>query len=73
MSIHDLSRSAKRAPVKTETKQQREARLKKQHAAKQELRHRLVEDDDAVLTFNEWCALAGFSPRVGRYVIKKHT
>ena len=74
MSVDELLRShrAKRSPVAKpkETKQQREQRLKKQHAAKQELRQRLAVDDDAVLTFSEWCALSGFSVRVGRNVIK---
>lgn len=64
-----VSRPEKRAPVKTETKQAREARLKKARAKKHELRERLVEDDDAVLTVAEWCALSGFSPRVGRTVL----
>jgi hypothetical protein len=74
--LHQLprSRSAKRPPVAKpkETKQQREKRLKKGRAKKLELRERLLaEDDDAVLTFSEWCSLSGFSLRVGRYVIKR--
>ena len=71
MSINELSHRAKRSPTKPkETKKQREQRLKKQNAAKQALRQRLAVDDDAVLTFAEWCALNGFSVRVGRNVIK---
>ena len=64
MSLRDSevsrSRLAKRPLAKpTESKQQRERRLKQCRAKKQELRQRLVEDDDAVLTFKEWCALNG--------------
>lgn len=73
-TLHELSRRrrrAKRPPAKpTETEEEREKRLKKARAEKLLLRQRLVEDGDAVLTFNEWCSLSGFSPRVGRRVIK---
>ena len=68
----ELSRSqrAARSPAKpTETKQQREQRLKKGRAKKLQLRQRLVEDDDAVLTFKEWCALNGHSERQGRRIL----
>lgn len=75
MSLHELSRYAKHVPTKhaltkpKETKQQRAKRLKKQRAAKQELRQRLVEDPDAILTFKEWCSLCGHSERQGRIII----
>jgi len=63
-------RRAKRPPAKpTETKQQREKRLKKGRAEKVKLRERLVEDDDAVLTFREWCTLNGLSERLGRRIL----
>jgi hypothetical protein len=31
--------------------------------------HLPIDDDDAVLTFKEWCALNGFSPRTGRRIL----
>ena len=31
--------------------------------------HLPADDDDAVLTFREWCALNGFSPRTGRRIL----
>ena len=59
-----------RSPTKpTETKQQREERLKKGRAEQRQLRQRLVEDDDAVLTFKEWCVLNGHSERQGRRIL----
>jgi hypothetical protein len=71
MTTLELLRRARRPAAKpTETKQQRARRLKKGRAKKLQLRQRLVEDDDAVLTFDEWCALNGFSPRVGRRILK---
>ena len=74
MSLREPSYRARavraRSPAKpTETKQQREQRLKKGRAKKLQLRQRLVDDDDAVLTFNEWCALNGHSERQGRRII----
>jgi hypothetical protein len=33
------------------------------------LRERLATDDDAVLTFKEWCALNGFGERTGRRIL----
>ena len=53
----------------TETKPQREQRLKKARAKQRQLRQRLVEDDDAVLSFREWCALNGHSERQGRRIL----
>jgi hypothetical protein len=32
----------------------------------------LCDDDNAVLTFSEWCALNGFSPRTGRRILAGH-
>ena len=63
--------SARGAPPlsDTETKQQREERLEKGRAERRQLRQRLVEDDDAVLTFKEWCALNGVSERQGRRIL----
>jgi hypothetical protein len=64
------SRRARRSPSKrTETKQQREERLAKGRAERLALRQRLAEDDDAVLTFKEWCALNGHSERQGRRIL----
>ena len=68
----ELSRSqrARRSPSKrTETKQQREERLATGRAERRQLRQRLAEDDDAVLTFKEWCALNSVSERQGRRIL----
>ena len=65
-----MLRRARRSPAKpTETEQQRENRLRSTRAQKRQLRQRLVEDDDAVLTFKEWCALNGLSERQGRRIL----
>jgi hypothetical protein len=65
------SQRAARSPAKlTETKQQREQRLRNTRAEKRQLRQRLVEDNDAVLTFKEWCALNSLSERQGRRILK---
>ena len=71
MSLRESERSRRAAhsPAKTETKQQRAQRLKKGRAKKLQLRQRLVDDDDAVLTFKEWCALNGHSERQGRRIL----
>jgi hypothetical protein len=53
----------------TETKAQRKRRLAKVHAERVRLRQRLATDDDAVLTFKEWCAVDGFSERQGRRIL----
>ena len=53
----------------TETKQQREVRLGKARAERRQLRQRLAADDDAVLTFKEWCALNSVSERQGRRIL----
>ena len=73
MDIRESERSrsqrSARSPTKqTETKQQRKERLKNTRAERTQLRLRLVEDDDAVLTFREWCALSGHSERQGRRI-----
>lgn len=31
--------------------------------------HLPINDDDAVLTFHEWCSLCGFSERTGRRIL----
>jgi hypothetical protein len=64
-----ISRRAQRKHQK-ETKREREQRLKKGRAERLRLRQRLAEDDDAVLTFKEWCALNAFSERQGRRILK---
>jgi hypothetical protein len=56
-----------------ETKAQRKKRLAKDKAQRQALRAQFATDDDAVLTFREWCALNGFSPRQGRRVLASGT
>jgi hypothetical protein len=69
---NELQRSRalrKRHSKQTETEQQREERLAKGRAARRQLRQRLAEDDDAVLTFKEWCALNGVSERQGRRIL----
>jgi hypothetical protein len=53
MSLRELKRRA----------QQRRASLSKRWS------HLPADDDDAVLTFFEWCALNGFSPRTGRRIL----
>ena len=64
------SQRARRSPSKrTETKQQREERLAKGRAERRQLRQRLAEDDDAVLTFKEWCSLNSVSERQGRRIL----
>jgi hypothetical protein len=74
MSLRESERArsqrAARSPTKqTETKRQREERLRKARAKQRQLRQRLVEDDDAVLSFKEWCALNGHSERQGRRML----
>jgi hypothetical protein len=53
MSLRELKRRA----------QQRGASLSKRWS------HLPAADDDAVLTFREWCALNGFSARTGRRIL----
>jgi hypothetical protein len=53
MSLRELKRRA----------QQRRASLSQRWS------HLPTNDDDAVLTFREWCALNGFSPRTGRRIL----
>ena len=64
-------RVARSAPPPSRPKPSNSAqqRLKKGRAKKRQLRQRLVEDDDAVLTFKEWCALNGHSERQGRRIL----
>jgi hypothetical protein len=58
-------------PKKKETKKEREQRLARFRAERQALRENLLcNDDDAVLTFAEWCALNGFSQRQGRRIVE---
>ena len=67
LETQQRSRRARRSLSKRiETKQQRAERLDKSRAERQRLRQSFVEDDDAVLTFKEWCALNGLSERQGR-------
>jgi hypothetical protein len=54
---------------KHETKAQRNKRLAVVQAERQQLRHRLAEDPDAVLSFREWTAICGFSLRLGRQIL----
>jgi hypothetical protein len=64
------SRRARRSPSKRiETEQEREERLEKAAAERQQLRQRLAEDDDAVLTFKEWCFINSLSERQGRRIL----
>jgi len=72
MSLRESERSRRAAhcPAKTETKRQRAQRLTKGRAKKLQLRQRLVDDDDAVLSFKEWCALNGHSERQGRRILQ---
>ena len=64
------SQRAARLPTKqTETKKQRDQRLKNTHAERRQLRQQLVEDDDAVLSFKQWCAINGISERQGRRIL----
>jgi hypothetical protein len=59
-----------RTPAKpTERKKEREERLENRRAERQALRQRLAEDDDAVLTFKEWCGLNGVGERTGRRIL----
>jgi len=71
--LHQLPRShrAKRPPVarSKETKKERAQRLEKGRAKTLQLRERLVDDPDSVLTYREWCALSGHSERQGRRII----
>ena len=65
-------RSRKPTQPKTpaETKAERKARLDLAHAEQLRLRAKWAADDDAVLTFKEWCALNAISPRQGRRILK---
>jgi len=65
----ELAQRARRSRKPTETKAARNQRLAKAHTEQLRLRQRLLEDDDAVLTFKEWCALNAISPRQGRRII----
>jgi len=50
-----------------ETADQRKRRLAKKKHEREQVRQRLVaEDDDAVFSFDEWCALVSISRRQGR-------
>jgi len=71
LSGEELTRSRvqRSTKKKIETKAQRRRRLKKERAARQRLRQRLAEDDDALFTFREWCAVNGFSERQGRNIL----
>jgi hypothetical protein len=70
MTLRELERRTRRLPSKRiETKQQREQRLEQAAAERRQLRQRLVEDDDAVLTFKEWCGLNMVSERTGRRIL----
>jgi hypothetical protein len=72
-SLHDAEARSRARPShkqKTETKAQRERRLKKGRAQRQQLRERLCTDDDAVLTFKEWCRINGISERNGRRILR---
>jgi hypothetical protein len=64
-----LERQSAKKPREPETKQQRNERLAKAAAERLRLRQRLAEDDDAVFTFKEWCALNGLSEREGRRIL----
>jgi hypothetical protein len=66
MTLHEFDQRRSR---RTETKRQREERLAKGRAERRQLRQRLVEDDDAVWTFREWCAVNGHSERQGRRIL----
>jgi hypothetical protein len=73
MSLRDseLTRSRRPSPTKsTETKRQRERRLAKGRAERRRLRQKMRADDDAVLSFKEWCRLNGFSERQGRRILR---
>lgn len=70
MSLRELERRTRHPLSKrTETKQQRAERLEKAAAERRQLRQRLAEDDDAVWTFKEWCALNSHSERQGRRIL----
>jgi hypothetical protein len=84
MSLHVSEQASVSSPhnkkFPNETKQQRDKRLRaarakwKRQAPKRkrdqrELRDRLAQDDDAVLTFREWCTLNGFGERTGRRIL----
>jgi hypothetical protein len=58
-------------PKRKETAKERKARLAKGRTARKALRENLLcNDDAAVLTFLEWCALNGFSQRQGRRIVE---
>src|SRR5262245_42516159 len=64
------SRRARRSHRKqTERKADREQRLAQARAERLQLRQRFADDDDAVLTFKEWCALNSISERQGRRIL----
>jgi hypothetical protein len=52
-----------------ETAAQCKRRLAKEKRKREGLRARLVEDEDAVLSLKEWCALIGVSYRQGRIIL----
>jgi hypothetical protein len=69
----ETSRPYSKPAKPVETNAQRKKRLREAEAKRQQLRQRFAQDDDAVLTFREWCALNGFSPRQGRRVLASGT
>lgn len=67
----ETSRPRRSPPAKpTETKDQRKRRLAKEKHARERLRARFAEDDDAVLTFKEFCAAISVSERQGRDILR---
>ena len=67
--VKAVKRKKRQSALQTETEQQREERLARGRAERRQLRQRLAEDDDAVLTFKEWCALNSVSERQGRRIL----
>jgi hypothetical protein len=66
-----IGSTAQRGPCKPkETKAQRKKRLAKLKAERLQLRQQLATDDDAVLTFKEWCAVNGISTRQGHRILR---
>jgi hypothetical protein len=64
------ARRRKQPKTAAETRAERNQRLALARAEQLRLRQRLLEDDDAVWTFKEWCAVNGISPRQGRRILK---
>jgi len=65
---HEL-RHSRRAQRQSQKQKRRKRKLTDRRMERRQLALTLGNQDDRVLTFIEWCALNGFSPRTGRRIL----